>query len=875
MVSIISTIIPCVYRIHAFVLNLLLPITMTHRMQTIFLLYHYFHGVELYNPIRVMITCYVWMTGFGHFSFFYTRQDYSAVRVLHMLWRLNFLVICLCLSQGTEHTTYILYYICALHTFGFAIVYITMRIQPKHNYTWWGIRIKLFVLATIIWLVWDVDSGIFSFVHGMFLSNQPIIGASSGSLWEWYFRSSLDHWSTLWGMIFALNYPVASMWLTKVETLPWVRSIAVKTLVASGLVIASICWIVGPFRKEKHLYNQTHAYFGIIPLLTYVFLRNLTPWLRSHSFHLLQQLGQTTLETYLMQHHIWMTSHSQTILTLVPGYPQVNFLLVTLLYVSLSRSLFRMTLVLRRLLLPNNDLRACLINITGLVTSFVLCYVSIVALRDTGLLNAVTLGLATVLLGAILYFMVVQCAWSSSLSSEGDGSANSAVSWCLQSKLGQGISKSTSLPFLSSIIVLVSIGTCWEWMAQHGASRLQPLPLTCAEAVQTGSWAPVDLCTEQTKGQVYRQYDLSSLGTCIPSSPTYVWGWKAPPPSSHCRIHQRDSALIRKSLAGRTITFVGDSILRHLYHSTCRQVGDSMAGAYNTSMGKWGNFSRQYDSLDLEFRWAPYTNDTLVPTLRSLLEDEEVLPDAVVVGGGAWDQLHRNRNENDKNILVEGIRETANQLQRLRNAGVAITWVVPTTINTWGLLTEEKREWLREDQMVELRSLYKKNGIHDAADFVFDGTTFTKERVAYSYDGVHYPLEIYDAGAQIILNSFDWLLPLDEDQGLTSSSQTNARPGSMAHPLYGLVVIFFIAICLLLMDAFGGLSYLASLLLAPESTPAALHYLAYSSLHQRNNLPQVLGEVPTFARSNSKKRNGGIGLKNSEDGEEMVQLMES
>ena len=36
-------------------------------MQTCFLLYHYMHATEVYNGIRVMITCYVWMTGFGKF----------------------------------------------------------------------------------------------------------------------------------------------------------------------------------------------------------------------------------------------------------------------------------------------------------------------------------------------------------------------------------------------------------------------------------------------------------------------------------------------------------------------------------------------------------------------------------------------------------------------------------------------------------------------------------------------------------------------------------------------------------------------------------------------------------------------------------------
>ena len=34
---------------------------------------------------------------------------------------------------------------------------------------------------------------------------------------EWYFRSSLDHWSTFLGMIFALNYPLMALWFSKVD----------------------------------------------------------------------------------------------------------------------------------------------------------------------------------------------------------------------------------------------------------------------------------------------------------------------------------------------------------------------------------------------------------------------------------------------------------------------------------------------------------------------------------------------------------------------------------------------------------------------------------------------------------------------------------
>lgn len=51
------------------------------------------------------------------------QGDYGAVRLLQMLWRLNFLVVLLCMAMGN---TYILYYICPLHTFYFFVVYAIM-----------------------------------------------------------------------------------------------------------------------------------------------------------------------------------------------------------------------------------------------------------------------------------------------------------------------------------------------------------------------------------------------------------------------------------------------------------------------------------------------------------------------------------------------------------------------------------------------------------------------------------------------------------------------------------------------------------------------------------------------------------------------------
>ena len=56
------------------------PPTLSHPFQVLFLLYHYFEAREFYNAIRVFIAGYVWMTGFGNFSYYYKTGDYCIGR---------------------------------------------------------------------------------------------------------------------------------------------------------------------------------------------------------------------------------------------------------------------------------------------------------------------------------------------------------------------------------------------------------------------------------------------------------------------------------------------------------------------------------------------------------------------------------------------------------------------------------------------------------------------------------------------------------------------------------------------------------------------------------------------------------------------------
>ena len=90
---------------------------------------------------------------------------------------------------------------------------------------------------------------------------------------------------------------------------------------------------------------------------------------------------------------------------------------------------------------------------------------------------------------------------------------------------------------------------------------------------------------------------------------------------------------------------------------------------------------------------------------------------------------------------------------------------------------------------------------------MIDGPAFTASRVAESFDGVHYPHQVYDAGAQILFQSFDWLLPEPMDSFMVSPKEV----GTMSNPSFAVLLLALLFIGLAAFDGFLGFSYLACL----------------------------------------------------------------
>ncbi|XP_033106188.1 protein REDUCED WALL ACETYLATION 1-like [Anneissia japonica] len=285
----------------------------------------------------------------------------------------------------TTNNQYMLYYICAMHTYWFISVYVFMRVLSSWNEQPKRMALKFFAYFIFNALIFDVPH----VADTVFLPFWPVLSYKD-SLHEWKFRAGLDHYATLVGMLCAYNYPHFERFIKyidqkHIDPRDFKITVAIKVMTVGVLCMLILVWYDALMFRDKFEYNLYHPYTSWFPIISFIFVRNIFPVFRTHHIGLFAWLGKVTLETYISQLHIYMQYNATKTIVYIAGYPLMNFVVASLIYLFVSHQLFKLTTEFSAYLLPK-DMKKVMCNFIGVVLVFALYFCLAFLLRDSGVL---------------------------------------------------------------------------------------------------------------------------------------------------------------------------------------------------------------------------------------------------------------------------------------------------------------------------------------------------------------------------------------------------------------------------------------------------------------------------------------------------------
>ncbi|XP_063159718.1 N-acetylneuraminate 9-O-acetyltransferase isoform X1 [Candoia aspera] len=331
-------------------------------MQLVILIYH-ISGASTFLPvymhIRVLVAAYLFQTGYGHFSYFWIKGDFGIYRVCQVLFRLNFLVVVLCIVMDRS---YQFYYFVPLVTFWFLVIYITLALWPQiilkkanGSFFWHsGLLTKLaFLFVCIYFLAYSED--LFEKVFSIWPLSKFF--ELNGSVYEWWFRWKLDRYVVFHGMLFAFIYltfqkrQVLSegkgepLFPTKVSNIFLFISVV---FFLTYSIWASSC-------KNKTECNEMHPSVSVVQILAFIIIRNIPGYARSVYSSFFAWFGRISLELFICQYHIWLAADTKGILVLIPGTPMLNIIVSTFIFVCVAHEISQITNDLAQIVVPKDN----------------------------------------------------------------------------------------------------------------------------------------------------------------------------------------------------------------------------------------------------------------------------------------------------------------------------------------------------------------------------------------------------------------------------------------------------------------------------------------------------------------------------------------
>ena len=312
----------------------LVKVTHLNFIVSLLLQYHYYRMYSVYNEIRVFVSAYVWMTGFGNFLYFDKKKDFSLERAISMWLRINYFPLLLSWSINVPLE---LYYVVPLHTAGFFITMATCFVANHLLPTQWT-PTKKNLTAIFLCLL----------AHILFYETSAVdVLKYFGDGKEYHFRFQSDKYTAWVGILsgFAwFKFKEFMQWCYNVEQQAWQQQLAMWGQRLLGVLLMYLWYALFGHINDKFVYNPVHPYIFWVPIAGWLMVRNSSKYLTELHAGALEFFGRITLETYVLQFHVFMCNKVQHIPVVIPGagadgswaLKTLNMLVCGVLFVALA-----------------------------------------------------------------------------------------------------------------------------------------------------------------------------------------------------------------------------------------------------------------------------------------------------------------------------------------------------------------------------------------------------------------------------------------------------------------------------------------------------------------------------------------------------------
>ncbi|KAF7995354.1 hypothetical protein HCN44_006461 [Aphidius gifuensis] len=322
-------------------------------MQAVVLIYHVTGAknvLPIYMHIRLINSAYLFLSGYGHFCYFWQTGDVSLIRFARVLFRLNLLTVCLCFSMNRP---YQFYHFVPLVSFWFLIVFILAWLPPRvysgSIVEYGSARALLYLSLKLLSLVFIITIFYMSevFFEKVFVTRpwKALFVTTDDDISEWWSRWRVDRYSVTYGVAFGAGLLI----LQRIDHIP--GSILAPFFAIISLAAYTIFTLICVSAAEC---EEIHSYIVFVPIVGYIVLRNSTLALRGKYSVLLAGLGRISLETIVSQGHVWLAADSHGVLVLLPRFPVLNLLVSSFIFICASHEIHRLTTVLTAYVVPND-----------------------------------------------------------------------------------------------------------------------------------------------------------------------------------------------------------------------------------------------------------------------------------------------------------------------------------------------------------------------------------------------------------------------------------------------------------------------------------------------------------------------------------------